>query len=180
MTDATRTLIQMSLDLLRVALVYGLFAVLLLMLMANWSLPYFTVFKPQIVLIAVFYWTLYRPSLMPPWVVFATGLLLDAVNPAVPMGTHALSYLLILGLLKPRRRMLMGQPFMMIWVGFIAVMVIDMAIKVAVMSILTASRPSTEIILLNGLVTILVFPMVLMLLVFVHRFLPAGRGMVVN
>lgn len=178
MTEATRTLMQICLDLVRVFLVYGVFICLIFLLMANWALPYFSVLKPQIVLVAVFYWTLYRPTLMPPWVVFTTGLLLDSMNPVMPIGTHALSYLLIAGLLKPRRRMLMGQPFMMIWVAFIAVAVMDMVIKMTVIEVFTTISVNTMTVMLNGLVTTLFFPLVLMVLVWVHRMLPVSRGMI--
>lgn len=180
MTEATRNMLQVCLDLLRIVMVYGVFTVLLLLLMANWALPYFNVLKPQIVLVAIFYWTLYRPTLMPPWAVFIAGLLLDAMNPVMPMGTHALSYLLIIGLLRPRRRMLMGQPFMMIWVAFIAAIIIDMTIKIFVLSAMTNTALNVPTILLNALVTTLAFPLVLMVLVWVHRLLPVTRGMIAS
>lgn len=178
MTEATRTLLQVLAAMARIALVYAIFIAVLFLVMANWALPYFAVLKPQILLALVFYWTLYRPTLMPPWVIFVAGLLLDAMNPAMPFGTHAVSYLLVSGLLKPRRRMLMGQPFMMIWVAFIAALLLDLTLKIFVITLFSASTVTVSIILLNALVTTLCFPIVLMGLVWVHRLLPATRGMI--
>lgn len=178
MTDATRTLLQILNDAMRVSLVYVILAFLTLLLMANWVLPYFNVLKPQIVLVAVFYWTLYRPTLMPPWIILAIGLILDAMNPAMPMGTHAFSYLLIAGLLKPRRRMLMGQPFMMVWVAFIAVVITDMVLKCLTIGLFGQIHINLGTIVINALATTLLFPILLLALVSVHRLLPASRGMI--
>jgi rod shape-determining protein MreD len=178
MTDATRTFFQVLNDAVRVAAVYVVLILLTLILMANWALPYFSVLKPQIVLVVVFYWTLYRPTLMPPWMIFVVGLFLDAATPGVPMGTHACSYLLIAGLLKPRRRMLMGQPFMMIWAVFIAAMVVDLLIKCLAILAMGAGGLNVVTIVINALSTVLAFPVLLLFLVSVHRLLPPSRGMI--
>lgn len=178
MTEATRTIFSVLNDALRVAAVYALLLLLTLILMTNWALPYFSVLKPQIVLVAVFYWTLYRPILMPPWMIFIVALFLDAATPGLPMGTHAFSYLLVAGLLKPRRRMLMGQPFMMVWVVFIAAMAVDMMIKCLALAMLGSGGLNVTTIVINALATILAFPLLLLLLVSIHRLLPPSRGMI--
>jgi rod shape-determining protein MreD len=180
MTETSKTIFEVLIDAARVALVYVLLAFLTVILMANWVLPYFTVLKPQIVLVAVFYWTLYRPTLMPPWLIFLVGLGLDALNPVIPFGTHAFSYLLIAGLLKPRRRMLMGQPFMMVWVGFIVAILIDLLIKSLSLVTLGQIQINTTTVIINALSTTLAFPLLLVLFVWVHRLLPTSRGMIAN
>lgn len=180
MTDTTRTLFQILTDGLRVLLAHGVVLFLVLVLMANWVLPYFSVLKPQIVLIAVFYWTLYRPTLMPPWLIFVFGLMLDCMNPVMPLGLHGFTYLLIAGLLKPRRRMLMGQPFMMVWVAFIVVMMTDIVIKCLALWLFSPYQIQAGVIVLNGITTILLFPVLLMVMVSVHRVLPQSRGLIAN
>jgi rod shape-determining protein MreD len=180
MTDTSRNFMQMILDGARVLIAHGIVAMLVLVLMANWVLPYFAVLKPQIVLVAVFYWMLYRPTMMPPWLIFCVGVLLDCMNPVMPLGLHGFSYLLIAGLLKPRRRMLMGQPFMMVWVAFIVVMMTDIFIKCLVLWMFSPYDIQAGVVVLNGVVTILLFPVVLMFMVNVHRILPHGRGLISN
>jgi rod shape-determining protein MreD len=180
MTEATRTLLQVFSDASRVALGHGLLLLLTLVLMANWVLPYFSVLKPQLILVAIFYWSLYRPTLMPPWLVFAVGLALDLIHPVMPLGTHAFSYLLIAGSLRPRRRMLMGQPFMMIWVAFMVVVAADLIIKTLALLALAGVGVNVATILINGLSTILAFPVLLMMFVWIHRLLPASRGLIAN
>ena len=178
MTDATLTIIQMVSYAARIMLAYAVFILLAVLMMSNWALPYFSILKPQLLLIIVFYWTLYRPTLMPPPVILIAGILLDAMNPMMPIGTHAASYLLIAGILKPRRRSLMGQPFVVVWVGFAVAAVIDLLFKWLMLSVLTPADLTLGTILFNGFITVLAFPLVVMVLTLVHRMLPAGRGMI--
>lgn len=178
MTERTATVFQVISHALRVILAYSVFVFLLLLLMSNWALPYFMVLKPQLLLVVVYYWTLYRPTLMPPWVILLGGLLLDLVTPVVPIGTHAASYLLIASVLKPRRRFMMGQSFMMVWAVFVMAVLMDIVFKWFAIVVLTPTRVDVATLLLNGFVTILAFPLLVMILVSVHRLLPAGRGMI--
>ncbi len=178
MTEVTRTLMQVLTDMMRVMGIYIILILLTLFMMSNWVLPYFSVLKPQIILIIIFYWTLYRPGMMPYWVIFLAGLLLDIANPILPLGTHAFSYLLIAGILRPRRRMLMGQPFVMVWITFIGTMIIDMILKMIILAFASSVSLNQMTIGINGLATILFFPLGLLMLVGLHRLLPPSRGMI--
>ena len=178
MTETTTTIFQLVFHVLRVMLAYAVFVLLLLILMSNWALPYFMALKPQLLLIVIFYWTLYRPTLMPPWVILAGGVFLDLMSPVVPMGAHAASYLLIASILKPRRRFMMGQSFMVVWAVFVMAVIMDMIFKWLVVTIFTPSQIDITILALNGFVTVLAFPLIVLVLVGVHRLLPAGRGLI--
>lgn len=178
MTEDTLSVLQIVSRAVRIFGAYIVFTFLLLLLMANWALPYFTVLKPQIMLIVVFYWTLYRPTIMPAWVILLLGVVLDAMNPVMPIGTHAASYLLISGILKPRRRMLMGQSFVVVWGGFVIAAIIDMMFKWFAMIALSGTWVSFGTVLLNGFITILAFPLLVLIMVMIHRMLPPGRGMI--
>jgi len=178
MTETTLSLLQIFSHAARVVFAYAVFILLALLMMSNWALPYFSMIKPQLVLVVVFYWTLYRPTLMPPVVILLVGLLFDLMNPVMPVGTHAASYLLVAGILKPRRRSLMGQPFVVIWAGFAVAVLIDLLFKWFALSILSPADLTFTMILFNGFITMLSFPLVVMVLTLVHRLLPAGRGMI--
>jgi rod shape-determining protein MreD len=178
MTETTASVFSLISHGARVLIAYAVFVLLLLLLLSNWALPYFSVMKPQLLLIVIFYWTLYRPTLMPPWVILLGGLFLDLMNPVMPMGTHAASYLIIASIVKPRRRFMMGQSFMLVWAGFVLAVLLDMSIKWMILSVLTTTQLDLSTILLNGFVTVLAFPILVLVLVSVHRLLPAGRGMI--
>lgn len=178
MTEATFNLVQFLFRLLGVALAYLVFIGLILLVMAHWGVPYLAEVKPQLPLIVVFYWILYRPTLMPPMVILLAGLVLDALSPGLPIGTHAVSYLLITGILKPRRRGLVGQPFAVVWVGFAVAALIDLVLKTVAMMAFTYTLPGVAALGFSTAITLLSFPLVVMLLALVHRVLPPSRGMI--
>jgi rod shape-determining protein MreD len=72
--------------------------------------PYFGV-------MAVYYWSLYHPRLMPSWYVFAAGLLHDALSGAPP-GLMALTLLLVREFGNSQRQLLLSGSFLQIWLGF--------------------------------------------------------------
>ncbi|BBK34935.1 hypothetical protein STAQ_00130 [Allostella sp. ATCC 35155] len=72
---------------------------------------------PAMVLIAVYHWTVHRPLLLPPSVIFLVGFVQDLLT-ASPVGTGSLTLLAVyLGVLS-QRRFLAGKPFAMVWLGF--------------------------------------------------------------
>ena len=57
------------------------------------------------------------PDLLPPMVLFALGLVLDALG-GMPPGLSALALLLVRLALLGSRRLLLAQPFVVVWAGF--------------------------------------------------------------
>jgi rod shape-determining protein MreD len=178
MTEHTQSLLSILGFAVRIALAYGIFLALLLLMMANWDLPFFAVLKPQLLLVLVFYWTLYRPGLMPPAIILLAGVFQDLLNPGVPLGLQAFSYLLIGGLLRPRRRAFMGQPFTVVWAVFVLAVVVDLILKVVMLSLFSELQLSFQVLFLNGFTTVLSFPILVSLLSLIGRILPPQRGMI--
>jgi len=75
---------------------------------------------PGFALASVFFWSLFRPAAMPPGVVFALGLLADLLGFA-PLGVRVLILLLTYGIAVGWRRRLASQPFLLVWLMFMAV-----------------------------------------------------------
>jgi rod shape-determining protein MreD len=67
---------------------------------------------PQVV-----FWSIFRPSAMPPPAVFPLGLLLDLLSLS-PLGTGVLTLLVAHGLAVAWRRFLMRQGFLTVWLCF--------------------------------------------------------------
>lgn len=65
----------------------------------------------------IFFWTLFRPASMPPWIVFLLGVLLDLLSFA-PLGVDVLILLAVHGMALRARRFLVRQGFMPVWVVF--------------------------------------------------------------
>jgi rod shape-determining protein MreD len=75
---------------------------------------------PGFALASVFFWSVFRPAAMPPPVVFALGVLADLLGFA-PLGVRVLILLLVHGLAVGSRRELARQPFLLVWLVFVAI-----------------------------------------------------------
>jgi rod shape-determining protein MreD len=72
---------------------------------------------PLLTLIACYYWTIYRPNLMPSIALFFLGVLQDLVTGG-PLGLMALVLLLVHWLVDAQRRVFLGKSFVVGWWGF--------------------------------------------------------------
>ncbi len=136
-------------------------ATILLMLVVSLvplNLPYFSQIAPAVTLIAVFYWTIYRPDLLPPAAVFVLGALQDLVV-GTPLGMSALVLLLTSGFVRSQRRALLAKSFAIVWLGFAVT-----ALGVALLSWLAASLYFLTMVrivpvLVQGAVTVALYPL---------------------
>lgn len=110
-------------------------ALLLLVLAAPLRLPGQAQLQPAAALACVFFWSLFRPSSMPPPIVFALGLLLDllglepvGISVIVLLATHAFAV---------RWRVLAAQGFLTVWLVFVAVAAVAATLVWALTSLLT-------------------------------------------
>jgi len=93
----------------------AIFCVLLTMLPLGLSSG--IIVSPAFALMAIFYWALYRPELMPPYAVFLVGLYYDLAS-AGPLGLWAFIYLVVYGIVLSQRLFFIGRAFFAIWVAF--------------------------------------------------------------
>lgn len=75
---------------------------------------------PLVPLMAIYYWALYRPELMPIGAVFLVGILEDVLTGA-PLGLNAFLFLLVHSLIRSRRRLIAGKGFTVAWIVFMLV-----------------------------------------------------------
>jgi rod shape-determining protein MreD len=85
-----------------------------------WHLPGFGQVAPALSLMAVYYWAIFRPDLLPPAAVFGIGLLQDILAGA-PLGVNALTLLLVYAVVSSQRRFFLGKSFLVMWSGFMLV-----------------------------------------------------------
>ncbi len=74
-------------------------------------------FMPMFSIIAIFYWGLYKPRVLPYWFAFLLGLVQDALF-GQPMGIISLLLLLFQAMVHTQRRVLAREAFWAIWFGF--------------------------------------------------------------
>jgi len=82
--------------------------------------PVLSAVAPAVTLISVYYWTIFRPDLMPAPAVFAIGLFQDVVS-GMPLGVHALVLLLVFAVVLGQRRFFLGKSFLVMWWGFVLI-----------------------------------------------------------
>jgi rod shape-determining protein MreD len=133
-------------------------------------LPAFAVATPLFTLMAVYFWTLHRPHLLPFPVVFAAGLLLDMLDGA-PLGLSSLILLLAHGLVLSQREHLVMRRFTMVWVGFLVVAAAAVALQWGVVSLFYGMMLDIRAFLFQGVVTVAVYPVVSYLLARVEQML---------
>ena len=92
---------------------------LLLALIGSMPLGSFHTFEifPMLNIIVIFYWTVYRPDLVPPFVLFLIGLIDDVVM-GTPLGLMASVFVLLYGLTLTQRQFFIGKSFYVTWLGF--------------------------------------------------------------
>lgn len=133
-------------------------------------LPAFVVTTPYFTLMAVYFWTLYRPDLLPFPVVFAAGLLLDMLEGA-PLGISSLVLLLAYAMVLSQREQLAMRRFTVVWVGFLAVAAGAAGVQWGVVSLFYGMVLDVRAFLFQGVLTVAVYPVVSYLLARVQMLL---------
>jgi rod shape-determining protein MreD len=89
-----------------------------------------------VALSCVFFWSVFRPASMPPWMVFLLGLLTDLIGFA-PVGVGVLLLLAVHGLAVRWRRLLTRQGFVAVWIVLAALGTGAALLQWALISLLT-------------------------------------------
>jgi len=130
--------------------------------------PQLAVIMPAFALMAVYYWTLYRPDLVPAPAVFGIGLFQDILGGG-PLGVDAFVLLAVHGVVLTQRRVLMRRPFAVGWAGFVAVALGAFVVNWIVMAVLSLSLFNPLAAGLQYVMTVALYPPVAWLLAAVHR-----------
>lgn len=91
--------------------------VLVLLSIVPLRVPLLNLVFPALALVSIYYWTLYRPDLMPPAAAFAIGLADDVLSGA-PLGVNALVFVLVHAAVNTQRGFFLGKSFAIVWLGF--------------------------------------------------------------
>jgi rod shape-determining protein MreD len=118
---------------------------------------------PALPLIAVFYWTLYRPDLLPAVTVFAAGLLQDILFD-LPLGVSAFMLVLVHAAVSTQHRFFLGKSFGIVWLGFALVATAALALGWLVVCAYNGALIRPNAILFQVLTTIGFYPILSWLL----------------
>ncbi|MGB4057876.1 MAG: rod shape-determining protein MreD, partial [Alphaproteobacteria bacterium] len=156
---------------LRLVVPYGLMALLFFVGTVSFGAPLAAAVRPPLFLMAIYYWAIYRPSLIPAWLVFAAGILMDIIV-GLPMGLNALAFVLVQWALSDQRRFLMGQSFLMIWIGFAIVSMAMGIVQWGIFGLLSEAWPSFKSLLFSVIFGVALFPLISALMHLTQKILP--------
>jgi rod shape-determining protein MreD len=113
-------------------------------------------FFPALDLMVVYYWSLYRPHVIPNWFVFSSGLIKDTLSGA-PIGVNALSYIILRGLAIYKGGPLKST-FIALWHGFAIFTAIILLFKWLIYSFVFAEFVEVNMIIMQFIISILLYP----------------------
>jgi rod shape-determining protein MreD len=120
--------------------------------------PFYAAVAPAFSLIAIYYWTVRRPSLVPNSVVFAAGLLQDILL-GTPLGVFTLALLLTRAIADDGRAAVEGRPFWAFWIGFGLVSVSALMIAWTLVAMFSGASGGVGAVALALVTPFVVFPL---------------------
>ena len=147
----------------------------LLLDFVNFSTPFNIDIKPYFMLLAVFFWSIYRPSFLLPLYVFALGILYDMVL-GYPIGLHSLLFITMQLVLRAQRLFFIGQPFLILWMSFALTSFIVISLEWVLFIILRSNMYDFSAVILSTASSIFIFPLVIILFNMIQSFLPPVKN----
>lgn len=126
-----------------------------------------------VALICVFYWSIYRPDLMPAWAAFTIGIFSDLVTGG-PIGLNAVVLLTVHWIVAGQRRVFIGKPFPITWLGYLLISMPGCFVYWLIASIYFTTLLAPQPIVGAYIVGILLYPLAAFLLWRLH--LVVGDG----
>ena len=149
--------------------------VLLLLTSAPFQLPDQAQLMPAVALACVWFWSLFRPSALPPVAVFLLGLFCDLLG-YQPVGVSVLTLLVVHGIALRWRRGLVRQGFLLVWLAFVAVAMLAATLGWALSSLLIFRLLSPTTALFQFVLIAALYPGLAVLLSLAHRRLAGAEA----
>ncbi len=105
--------------------------------------------------------------------VFFIGVFLDLLA-GFPVGLHAILFLIVQWAVRDQRIFLMGQPYIMVWLGFGLICVGYSLIKALFFLAYIGGLPSLAMLMSSISLSVVLFPLVTLLFILAHKILPAA------
>ncbi len=131
--------------------------VLVLVAVMHLPLPGFADLAPMLPVMAVFYWSLHRPELLPFWAVFVIGLVVDALTGGT-LGFNSLMLLVVCAFMRTQRRYLVDKGFPTHWIVFMIVVALFELLRWGLMVAITSKLLSLGPPSLRVLLAIALYP----------------------
>ncbi len=135
------------------------------------QLPGYAEVSPNLALMAVYYWALHRPNLLPATAVFVIGLLQDFISGGT-VGFNATIMVMVFMVALSQRRFFYGNSFLVVWWGFMMVSLGVAVVGWLLACVLFATLLDPGPAMFEGLMNAAAYPVLGWLFVQIHRTLP--------
>ncbi|WP_417623318.1 rod shape-determining protein MreD [Paremcibacter congregatus] len=137
--------------------------VLILLMQLQYKVAFIDTMFPSLSLMAVYYWCIYKPQLMPVSAVFVLGLLQDIVSGGA-LGMMALLLILVRVFIVRQGPRLLEREFLFSWLVFIVVGLVYGALSWAIATVYLKESQHLGTAFGHSLLTIAAYPLVVFLL----------------
>lgn len=134
----------------------------------NWPLPWLGMVTPPVALMAIYYWSIYRPDVFTPVTAFGAGVLVDALG-GMPLGLSAICFLAVQRLTVSQRNLFVSHSFMILWIGFAASAVIVMLLQWVGLSVIHRAVMPLVAAMAQTLLAVVLFPLLAAAMIWVQR-----------
>lgn len=157
--------------ILRMLVVYLIMFVLFLLNTISIATPISGTIDVPFIIMMLYYWSIYRPTLIPPFIVFSIGICFDLLS-GWPVGLSSFIFLLLRHVIVSQRLFLTGQPFSVVWIGFMMAGLGAISLQWLLFGLTQFQWGSVHSVFLTSFVAILLFPLITVVLHFSHKALP--------
>lgn len=126
-------------------------------------------------LINIYYWSLYRPAILPIWLTFIAGIITDIISGA-PLGLNAALFVFLRWAIAHQRLYLTSQTFVVMWLGFCVALAFSLIFQWFVISVIALTFSPIHDFGFAMLSGIAIFPLVVILLHLAHKILPMSEA----
>ncbi|HOO51287.1 MAG TPA: rod shape-determining protein MreD [Alphaproteobacteria bacterium] len=109
-------------------------------------------------LIGLYFWTIYRPNLLPYSIVFLLGIVMDVLSGGL-LGLHAFCFMVLAIVVRGQRRFLLGQSWQMVWAGFFLAVGLTQSFQAAAYALQSSTIPDLKYLLANIVLAGLIYPL---------------------
>lgn len=155
----------------RLALAQFLIFFLFLLSVISYSISLSDVVRPYFILMGIYFWSIYRPTLLSILYVFVLGLLFDFIL-NYPIGLHSLLFIIVQWAVRNQRLFFLGQPYMIVWLGFSFTCLAVMLAEWLFFTVMKGGGFDMTTVFYGLLISTFIFPLITLLFNLIYRILP--------
>jgi rod shape-determining protein MreD len=153
-------------------LAYALIALLFVLSLVQIALPFAGTVRPSFIIIFLYSFAIYRPTLLPAILIFVMGIIYDLFL-GYPLALHVIIFLTLFWVIKRQRLFFLGQSYLAIWLGFMLASLSYFLSEYVFFSLYLKILLPIWPLMGSFALTVLMFPLLSYVFIKLHNMLPA-------